>query len=40
VDGLSATLLETLVANDTQDDYANFERFVAEGATTWNARTD
>lgn len=40
VDGLSGTLLQALVANDTQGSYANFARFVAEGATTWNSRAD
>ena len=40
VDGLSATLLQSLIANDTTGQYANFERFVSEGAGTFNARTD
>lgn len=40
VDGLSATLLEALIANDVNGDYASFARFVAEGATTFAARTD
>ncbi len=40
VDGLSGPLLETLVANDTAGDYETFARFVAEGAVTFNARTD
>jgi hypothetical protein len=40
VDGLSGPLLQQLVATDTTGDFANFARFVAEGATTWNARTD
>lgn len=40
VDGLRADLLNDLLANDTNGDYANFQRFVDEGATTFNARTD
>lgn len=39
VDGLSATLLQTLLAN-LPGDYPSFARFVAEGATTFAARTD
>ena len=39
VDGLSATLLQSLLAN-LPGDYPNFARFVAEGATTFAARTD
>lgn len=40
VDGLSGTLLQALIAGDTTGSYANFARFVAEGATTFDARTD
>jgi len=40
VDGLSGTLLQPLVENDTVGDFASFARFVNEGASTWNARTD
>jgi len=40
VDGLRADYLEDLINNDTMGQYANFKRFVTEGATTFNARTD
>ncbi len=40
IDGLSATLLQALIAADTAGDFASFERFLDEGAYTWNARTD
>ena len=40
VDGLRADLLQNLINNDTNGSYANFKRFVTEGATTFNARTD
>lgn len=40
VDGLSGSLLQNLIANDTAGDYANFARMVDEGATSFNARTD
>jgi cysteine-rich repeat protein len=40
VDGLSGILLQGLVQNDAAGDFAHFERFVAEGATTFNARAD
>ena len=42
VDGLHAGHLQNLIANDSATDpkYANFNRFVVEGATTYNARTD
>ena len=40
VDGLRGDLLEDLIDNDITGDYANFKRFVDEGATTFNARTD
>jgi len=40
VDGLRANLLANLMANDTQGDFANFQRLVDEGAATFNARTD
>lgn len=40
VDGLRADLLENLLANDTIGAYANFQRLVDEGASTFNARTD
>jgi hypothetical protein len=40
IDGLSAPLLQALIAADTAGDFASFERFVDEGACTWNARTD
>jgi hypothetical protein len=39
VDGLSATLLQTLLTN-LPGDYPNFARFVEEGATTFAARSD
>jgi hypothetical protein len=39
VDGLSATLLQTLLTT-LPGDYPSFARFVAEGATTFAARTD
>lgn len=40
VDGLNAGFLTDLLANDVAGDYANFQRFIDEGATTLNARTD
>jgi hypothetical protein len=40
VDGLSGILLQSLIASDTDGSYANFARFVAEGATTFDARAD
>lgn len=40
VDGLAGPLLEALIENDTLGHYANFARFVDEGATTFNARAD
>src|SRR4029077_14021098 len=40
VDGLRADLLQNLIQNDTSGEYANFKRFLDEGATTFNARTD
>lgn len=40
MDGLSGLLLRELVENDTAGEFTNFARFVAEGATTWNARAD
>lgn len=40
VDGLHADLLQQMVANDTAGALAGFRRFVDEGATTFNARTD
>ena len=40
VDGLNATLLKNLIEQDKAGRYANFRRFVDEGATTFNARTD
>ncbi len=40
VDGLRADYLQSLINNDTNGSYANFKRFVTEGATTFNARTD
>ncbi|MFQ5492490.1 MAG: alkaline phosphatase family protein [Phycisphaerae bacterium] len=40
VDGLPAGLLHDLLANDSAGDFANFQRFVDEGATTFNARAD
>ncbi len=39
VDGLRGDLLKSLV-DESPDLYPNFQRFVAEGATTFNARTD
>jgi hypothetical protein len=39
VDGLRADLLQNLIATDPSH-YGNFKRFVDEGATTFNARTD
>ena len=40
VDGLASYLLEGLITSDPGGDFANFERFLDEGATTYNARTD
>lgn len=40
VDGLRSDLLQALLANDTTGDYANYQRLVDEGASTFNARTD
>jgi len=40
VDGLNAGLLQALLANDNSGQYANFQRLVDEGASTFNARTD
>ena len=40
VDGLRGDLLKDLIDNDVSGDFANFQRFVDEGATTFNARTD
>lgn len=40
VDGLRGDLLHDLLAKDDAGDYAGFQRFVDEGATTFNARTD
>jgi hypothetical protein len=40
IDGLSSPLLQALIAADTTGDFASFERFLDEGASTWNARTD
>jgi len=40
VDGLRADILANLMADDTVGDFANFQRLVDEGATTFNARTD
>jgi hypothetical protein len=40
VDGLGGGLLRDLLATDTAGDYANFQRLVDEGATTFEARTD
>ncbi len=40
VDGLNASLLESLLQNDVVGDYANFQRLIDEGAGTFNARTD
>jgi hypothetical protein len=40
VDGLRADLLTELMATDVSGEYASFQRFVDEGATTFNARTD
>jgi hypothetical protein len=39
VDGLRADLLQNLIATDPAH-YGNFKRFIDEGATTFNARTD
>lgn len=39
VDGLRADLLQDLITTDPAH-YGNFKRFVDEGATTFNARTD
>ena len=39
-DGLSGILLKDLIDNDIAGDYANFQRLIDEGATTFNARTD
>jgi hypothetical protein len=40
VDGLNASLLLGYLANDPNGDFASFARIRAEGATTFNARTD
>ncbi|MFT5233449.1 MAG: hypothetical protein ACI9UK_001334 [Candidatus Krumholzibacteriia bacterium] len=40
VDGLRGDLLSGLLANDVNGDYANFQRLVDEGSSTFNARTD
>jgi len=40
VDGLRADLLDNLLVNDSVGAYANFQRLVDEGASTFNARTD
>lgn len=40
VDGLSGELLRGMLQADTAGTFANFQRFVDEGATTLNARTD
>lgn len=40
VDGLSGVLLQSLIASDSTGDFASFRRFVDEGATTFNARSD
>jgi Type I phosphodiesterase / nucleotide pyrophosphatase len=40
LDGLSAQRLQALIAADTSGDFASFERFLDEGASTWNARCD
>ncbi len=39
VDGLRADLLQNLITTDPAH-YGNFKRFIDEGATTFNARTD
>lgn len=40
IDGLRADLLVDLLDNDLAGDYANFQRLVTEGASTFNGRTD
>lgn len=40
IDGLRGDLLENLIAGDLDGDFSNFRRFIEEGATTFNARTD
>ena len=40
VDGLNAGMLSDLIANDLVGNYANFQRFVDEGATTFDAHND
>jgi Type I phosphodiesterase / nucleotide pyrophosphatase len=40
VDGLRADILESELAQDSLNTLPNFARFVAEGATTFNARSD
>src|SRR4029434_1849458 len=40
VDGLRGDLLAAMLAAPPQTDLPNFRRFVTEGATTFNARTD
>ena len=40
IDGLRADLLQALLANDSAGLYGDYQRFVDEGATTFNARTD
>ncbi len=40
IDGLTASMLQDQLANDTTGRYAAFQRLVDEGASTFNARTD
>jgi len=40
VDGLNALELERLLAGDGEGRFANFQRLIDEGASTFNARTD
>lgn len=40
VDGLNAGLLAELIERDTTGRYVNFKRLIAEGVSTFNARTD
>jgi hypothetical protein len=40
VDGLNASLLRSLIDNDTTGDFKNFRRLIDEGAHTLNARAD
>lgn len=40
IDGLNASLLQSLIDDDTSGDFENFQRLIDEGASTFNARAD